>query len=430
MNEEVQDKIQQGVELMAAGRYEDAAAAFEGALGLDRGNYEAHFNLGNARVNLGQLDEGMECFRKALLAKPGSGEARYSLGCALFLANRGVEAVREFNRCEESGFAPVEMYQILQTIFVDADDPVQAIRYANKAIALEPLNPQHYIDKAQLYLLREQPREAVACLREVEELLPDAAEPYIVESQIYLQSGESDEALASVERALSRFPDDPGLTLVKGRVLNEAGRCEEALPVLERARKLAAGDDELARSVDLQAAVAQAGVRDLDASIASLERAVAADPGRDEAMFLLITECAAAKRFEDAERHADEVLTGGLDVDARTKATAVYWKAASMRELGREEDARSAFREAVGVLRRITIANPGLVEVYAYRLMCHKELGEYDKALELADHIIHLAPEDATGYAFKSEVLAAKGDEEGAATMRAKALELKPDFRF
>lgn len=430
MNEEVQDKIQQGIELMAAERYEDAISAFEEVLELDRGNYEAHLNLGNAHINLGQLDEGVECFRRALLAQPGSGEARYSLGCVLFLAERPAEAVREFNRCEEIGFTPVEMYQILQAIFTEADDPVQAIRYANKAIALEPLNSQHYIDKAQLYLLRKQPREAVACLREVEDLLPDAAEPYIVESQIYLQSDDGDAALASVGRALDRFPDDPGLLLAKGRVLNELGRFPESLRVLDRARELAGENAELVRSIDLQAAVAQAGAQDLDASIASLERAVAADPGRDEAMFLLITECAAAKRFEDVERHADAVLTGELGVDARTKATAVYWKAAALRELGRTDDARAAFHEAVGVLRRITILNPGLVEVYAYRLMCHKELGEYDKALELADHIIHLAPEDATGYAFKSDVLAARGDEAGAQTQRAKALELKPDFKF
>lgn len=430
MQEEIQDGLRRGMELMAAERYEAACDAFEGVLALDKGNYEAYFNLGNARVNLGKIDEGIEAFKKALLAKPDAAEARYSLACALFLEEKNVQAVREFNRCEESGFAPVEMYQILETIFVDADDPVQAIRCVNKAIALEPLNPRHYIDKAQLYLLREQPKEAVACLREVEELLPDAAEPYIVESQIYLKSEEADAALAPVERALERFPEDASLLLAKARVLNELERFAEAVTVLAKARELAGEGNVLLRDIDLQEAVALAGAKKIDGSIEALERAVAADPAADEAMFMLITECAAAKRFEDVERYSDQVISGGLEVDAHTKAAAVYWKAAAMRELGREDEAALAFREATGVLRRITIANPGLIEVYAYRLMCHKELDEFDKAEELADHIIRLAPEDATGYAFKSDVMAAKGDEGQAAELRAKVLDLNPSFKF
>lgn len=430
MNEEVQDRIQQGIELMAAERYEDAAAAFEGALDLDRGSYEANFNLGNARVNLGQIDRGIDCFRKALLARPDSGEARYSLACAQFLAGRNVEAVKEFNRCEEAGFAPVEMYQILETIFADANDPVQAIRCANKAIALEPLNPSHYIDKAQLYLLRDQTHEAIACLREVEDLLPDVAEPYIVESQIYLGSGETDAALASVDRALAHFPEDPGLQLAKGRVLNEAGRFSDAVETLARARELVGDDEARLHPILIQQAVALAGAEDLDGSVAALERAVASGDASDEAMFMLITECAALKRFDEVGRQADRVISGEVDADARTRAVAIYWKAASLSELGHEDEARAAFKEAVGALRRITIAHPGLIEVYAYRLLCHKELGEFDKALELADHIIRLAPDDATGYAFKYEVLAAAGRDDEAAQMRARALELKPDFTF
>lgn len=430
MNEEIQDKIQQGIELMSLERYEDARAVFEGVLAEDKGNYEAHFNLGNAYVNLQRFDDGVESFKKALLADPSSSEARYSLACAYFLSERYADAVREFNRCEEQGFTPVEMYQILETIFVTIDDPVQAIRCANKALAIEPLNPQHYIDKAQLYVLRGQTGEAAACLREIEDLLPDAAEPYIIESQIHLKSGDADAALASIERALARFPEDPTLLLAKARVLNESDRYVEAKRAIGDARKTAGEDEALLWALDFQEALAQAGLKDVDASIAALESAVAVDPAADEAMFMLISECAAAKRFEKCEHYADQVISGGLEIDERTKAAAIYWKAASMKELGRTDEAQAAFREATGVLRRLTISHPGLVEGYAYRLMCHKELGEYDKALELADHLIQLSPDNAAGYAFKSEVLSASGDEEGAAALRAKTLEIDSDFAF
>lgn len=426
MTEEIQDRIQQGIELMAAQRYEAARDAFIGVLKLDKGNYEAHFNLANAYVNLGEVDAGVDEFKKALLAREGSDEALYGLACALFLGGHNAEAVREFNRCEQRGRATTEMYQILQAIFVDAGDYVQAVRYANKAIQLEPLNAQLYLDKAQILLLREQPREAVSCLREVEDLLPDSAEPYIVEAQILVQSKDGDAALASIDRAVGRFPDDPTLHLTRARVLNELERYVEALPELDRAEGLAGGSDALLHDIAFQRAIALAGSKDLDASIAELERAAELGDASDETLFLLITECGGTRRFEEAERYADRVLTGEQDVDARTRAAAVYWKAASMKELGREDEAQAAFREAVGVLRRITISNPGLVDGYAYRLMCHKELGEYDRALDLADHIIGLSPDNAAGYAFKADVLEAQGNGDEARTLREKAASLGP----
>lgn len=430
MNESVQDKIQQGIELMAAQRYEAAKDLFEEVLREDRGNYEAHFNLGNAQANLGEFEESAEDFKRALLARPDATEAMYSLACVYFLEGRYVDSVREFNRCEENGLTSVEMYQILETIFVDTKDYVQAIRYANKAIQLEPLNARHYIDKANLYLLREQPKEALACLREVEDLLPDAAEPYLTEAQILAQTGESDRALETMERALSRFPGDASLLVAKSRLLNGMGRSSEALEVTRRARELAGDMPEFVRTIDVQEAVALAALNDLDGSIAALERAVEADASSDQAMFMLITECAAAKRFDDVERHCDRVISGDLDVDDHTKAAAVFWKAAALKELGRAEDAGAAFREAVGVLRRMTIARPGLVEVYAYRIMCHKELGEFDKAADLADHIIELSPEDAVGYAFKADVMAAKGDKAQAEALRSKARSLNSSIKL
>lgn len=429
MTEETQDRLQQGIELMAARHYEMARDVFISVLDVDRGNYEAHFNLANAYVNLGEVDEGVEEFKKALLARGDSQEALYGLACALFLAGRNAEAVREFNRCEERGYVTTEMYQILQTIFVEAKDYVQAVRYANKAIQLDPLDVQLYLDKAQILLLRGQPREAVSCLREAEELLPDSAEPYIVEAQILVQSSDGEEALSTIGRALERFPEDPTLHLVKARVLNELDRYVEALPVLARVEELANGldaQDSLLHDTAFQRAIALAGSKDLDGSIAALERAAELGSAADETMFLLITECGGTRRFEEAERYADRVLTGELDVDARTKAAATYWKAASMKALGRTDEAKAAFREAVGVLRRITISNPGLVDVYAYRLMCHKELREFDKALDLVDHIIGLAPDNAAGYAFKADILEERGDKHEARRLREKAASLAP----
>ena len=99
-------------------------------------------------------------------------------------------------------------------------------------------------------------------------------------------------------------------------------------------------------------------------------------------------------------------------------------------KLGRTDEAMPLYREAVSELRRTTISNPGLFEVYGFRVMCHKALREFDKAIELADHIISLDENDAAAYALKRDVLIAMGDEAGATALRMKVLSLDPNFDF
>ena len=65
-----------------------------------------------------------------------------------------------------------------------------------------------------------------------------------------------------------------------------------------------------------------------------------------------------------------------------------------------------------------------------YRAMCHKELGEFDEALSLVDHLLALSPDDAVGYAFKADIYKAMGDDAREREMRDKVLAVDPDFKF
>lgn len=427
-NDQTKDLVQQGIELLSAQRFEAAKSLFERVIGLDKRNFDAYLQLGNACVNLQQVGEGINAFKKALLVRPDSSEAKYSLGCAYFLNGESVEAIKQFNACEKAGFASVEMYSLMEVIFLDADDYTQAVRCANKAIRLEPLNPQPYVDKAQLFMAQGKNKEALSCLREVEYLLPDAADPYILETRLLTQDGDHDAAVAAIERACKRFPEDGALMLEKGRALNAKGSYAEALQALEAVESMVGGES-LAHDIAMQKGVAKAGMQDIDASIAEFEKLAQGDVPDADALFLLLNECSVTSRYEDVLKFAGQMLAIP-DVLPRYQAAAVYWNAAALKELGREEEAQAAFKEAVRTLRQITIGNAGLIEVYAYRAMCHKELGEFDEALSLIDHLLVLSPDDAVGYAFKADIYKAMEDAERERQMRDKVLSIDPDFQF
>lgn len=429
MNDGARDKIARGIELMSAQKYEMAKGLFKEALELDKKNYEAYIHLGNACVSLEQYTEGIDAFGKALILQPDSGEVLYSLGCVHFLNNEAVEALRYLNRCEEVGFVSAEMYGLMELIFVESEDYVQAVRCANKAIKLEPLNPVPYVDKAQLYVADGKPKEALAVLREVEELLPDSGEPYALEAQIHLQLDEPEQALEVLDRATGRFDGDAGMLVFKARVLNDLGRFDEALELVNRVELLSGSGTSASREAALVRSVSLVGKRDVQASIATLEKSVKDNPSDDEALYLLANECYALEEYEKAERYSSQLIEVP-DAEPRYRAAAIFWQAMSMKELGRAEEARAAFDDATSTLRQINIGHPGLAEVYVYRALCNSELGRFDDAYELIDHVISLLPDEASGYAFKAQIADAKGDVELAREMHDKVHALKPDFEF
>lgn len=429
MGEDVQELLGQAAALMTDGKFKAAKRLCKQALALDAGNFDAYMHLGNACANLADYKSGADAFKEALLLQPESGIARYSLGCALFLDGNGAEALVQFKACEKAGRASAEMYGIMEVIFLEAKDYVHAICCANHAIQLEPLSPQHYADKAQLLLLSGKTREAVSCLNEAEGKLSDSGRLYILEARVLMRTGEHDAALAAIDRAVARFPLDATVLLEKVHVLNERGAYAQAVELLPRVRELAGEDAALLRELAMQEGIAQAGCKDVDASIGALEGASPAEKLDAEALFLLVNECFAAKRYEQAE-HFGTQLAALKGAEPRYRAAGVFYSAASIDEQGRHEEARVAYKGATRTLRQANIAEPGLLEVYAYRAMCHKALGEHEKALALCDHLIAMAPDEPSGYMVKADVYEAMGESERAEQLRAKANEAGPEFRM
>lgn len=432
MADETLDLVQQGIELMAAGNYADAEEVLERALESDKKNGRVYYHLGNCRVNLGKTDQAIADFKKAALFEDIAPEANYSLACALFIKGDAPAAIKQFNKCEEAGFASVDMYGIMSVIYMDAGDATQAIRCVNKAIRLEPLNPQPRLDKAQLYITQGMNREAIGVLREMEDLMPDVADTYLTEAELFASMGENDNALSTIERALERFPEDPSLHVAYARVLNSAGRYEDALAAVETARAVAGADAPGAsREASLQESVAYAGLGKVADSVAVLEAACAAEPQDADLAYLLMNESYSLERYEQAERAAAHLLAIE-GAEARYRAAALFTQAMCEKKLGKLDDAQAAerFSELTRQLRKVTIANPGLMDVYIYRLLSHKELGEYDKAHELAEHLVRVLPESATGYAFHADIAKAEGDAAAVETYREQALQIEPDFKL
>lgn len=102
--EMINDKVSQGIMLISAEKYDAAKLLLEDIIAEAPRTMEAYIHLGNACANLGQYDEAIESFKKALLVDPNYVEAYFSIGSIYVLMNEKVKAIEFYNKAEENGF--------------------------------------------------------------------------------------------------------------------------------------------------------------------------------------------------------------------------------------------------------------------------------------------------------------------------------------
>ncbi len=81
-----------------AGRAPEAVEQFQQSIQIDPNNAQAHYNLGNALLQIGQRDQAIEQFQTALRLRPDYAEAHNNLGSALLRAGRSEEAIEQYRQ--------------------------------------------------------------------------------------------------------------------------------------------------------------------------------------------------------------------------------------------------------------------------------------------------------------------------------------------
>lgn len=423
--ERFDDHISQGIMLMTEQKYEAAKKEFQEAIEVDIKAYDAYMHLGNAYANLGQYDEALAAFKNALVVEPNSGEALYSEANIYLLKDERLKAVELFNKAEEAGFRRAELYQILAGIFYDANDTAQALRNISRAIAADPFDGELRLFKARIYLADNRFHEAIDTLDEMEKVLPDAFEAYDLRAQIYSGLKEYDKALEVSEQGCRRFPEDARLTLTKLKVLVEMQKDAEAQQTIDQMKSNGQHDTVL-KEVVVQESILLFRKNDMEGALAILEKANTTLGGDADITYLIMDVYGKSENYEKTLEVSDRLIQ--LNPGEYYESTARYFHAHALDKIGREQEAKAEYRKLTSTLRKATIRTPSFYEGYIYRLLCHTRLGEYDKALELADYMENLYPERADAHAFRHFIFKEQGDTVKAEEEKRAALAVNPEM--
>jgi tetratricopeptide (TPR) repeat protein len=136
-----------GVAQRILGQPEEAVLAFQKALEIDANYAVAWSNLSDTLLRLGRLDEAIVAGQRAVAAQPDLAEGHSNLGNALRDTGRLEEAVDHFHRAMAINPAFPEVYNNLAYAYIEMHRWDDAIASCDRALALQPGMVKAYLNR-------------------------------------------------------------------------------------------------------------------------------------------------------------------------------------------------------------------------------------------------------------------------------------------
>jgi len=332
--------------IVQAGYWKDSETIFQRTLAVTGDNSLVHNNLGAALHTQGRRAEALEHFQEALRIRPDYVDALMNSGVILLDLGRFPEATEMFRQA-------VRLVPGTST----------AHFYLGQALSAQGLSG-----------------DAEASLREALRLHPDSAEAATYLGIVLSAQGRFAEAEVSLRDALRIRPDLGETHYRLGAALESLGRDKEALP--EFAAALRSGlDPKTTALVHLGIGTALIHLNRTTEAAASLERALALDPGNEGAAYNLgALRLLAGKNQEALDLFAAVLARSPDNSDARG------FLAATLVQLGRAP-------EAVREYENLTRVRPRDHEVRYNLGLALRLAGREEQALAAFRETLRLRPD-------------------------------------
>lgn len=151
-----------GTIAMELGAAADAVAFYEQAVAAKRDFAEAHYNLGNALMQVRRTEAAVESYRRAAKLRPGFAPAHNNLGNALQALERWKDAADDYRRAATLAPDVPDLARNLGIVLEKLGDIAGAEAAHRRAIALKPDWSRAYSSLANLLIDHARPRDVIS----------------------------------------------------------------------------------------------------------------------------------------------------------------------------------------------------------------------------------------------------------------------------
>jgi protein O-mannosyl-transferase len=253
--------------LAELGQDDDAIVHYQRALEIQPGYASAHVNLGKILARRGQVDEAIVHFRNAVEIRPDYALAYYNLGTALDNLGQVDEVIIHYRKTLELEPDFFEARNNLGIALTRRGEVDEAVFHFRKVLEFKPDFAKARYNLAVVLAGRGQADEAIVHFQKALEVQPDDFDTHHNLALALLGVKRVDEAIVHLQKALEIQPDSAKAHFNFGFVLTGRGRSDEADKAIEHYRKA------------LALAIAQHNQELADAARAQLRQAGKGDEG-------------------------------------------------------------------------------------------------------------------------------------------------------
>ena len=228
-----------GVIAIQEARPDQAADLIRKSLLANAGNASAHMNLGLALKALGQVDEALAAYARAVALRPDYAQAHNNAAVALQESGRWEDALASFDKAIECqpDYAQAHYNRgVLLQLQGRSDD---ALASYQMAIEIQPAFPDAFNNRGVVFQEIQRFDAALADFNQALALAPNYAQAWYNLAHTLAQLDRFEESLASYDKAIACAPLHAQAFNNRGLVLQALGQTELAIASYERAIQIA-----------------------------------------------------------------------------------------------------------------------------------------------------------------------------------------------
>ncbi len=248
-----QKYLESGDRYFAKGKYREAAIQYSNAVQVDSHFAEAHHQLGEAYLKLGETVRAFQELSRTVELAPDDYRARIDLANLLLGARNPDGSPMEEYIKQARGHLDLlrekqpqnpEVFQAWANYYAAQNNLGAALLEMQKAIAADPNRSESYLDLAALQMRSNLLDQAESNFKKAAELDPKAVSALLALGGYYQSRNRLPEAEQQFKHAIEVAPKDPAPREALARLYMAAGRKAEAEGLLVQAKKDLADSSE------------------------------------------------------------------------------------------------------------------------------------------------------------------------------------------